>query len=158
MIQPDAEDAFKKFAENNKTVTWDGNFRELNAMITRMVILSGDRIEMPIVLEETEKAIARYSAKTEAPVEEHPHEATPQTARSILGNRVYDSLSPIDKAEVDCILRIVTEGHITSQKELCQKAYGGKISPNGGLGKHLRKNFGLAFSHGRLERVGKAAT
>lgn len=158
VIQPDAEDAFKKFAENNKTVTWDGNFRELNAMITRMVILSGDRIEMPIVLEETEKAIARYSAKTEAPVEEHPHEATPQTDRPILGNSVYDSLSPIDKAEVDCILRIVTEEHITSQEELCQKAYGGKISPNGGLGKRLRKKFGLAFSHGRLKRVEKAAT
>lgn len=168
-MQPNAEAAFKEFAENDKTVTWDGNFRELNAMITRMVILSGDRIEKAIVEEEIEKARARYKAKTntraatlpplgytETDAENRSCKATP-TARSIFGDDAYDKLSPIDKAEIDCLLGIVAEERVTSQEELCQKAYGGKIRANGGLGRRLRKKFGLAFSHGRIERVGKAA-
>ena len=170
-IKKDAEDAFKEFAENDKTVTWDGNFRELNAMITRMVILSDDRIEKAIVEEEIKNARARYKAKhnagavapshvagTGAPAENPPREATSHAARSILGDGVYDRLSPVDKAEIDCLLEIVAEEHVASQEELCQKAYGGRLGANGGLGRRLRKKFGLAFSRGRMERVGKAAT
>ena len=150
-IQKDAEDLFRDFAEHKTQVRWDGNFRELNAMITRMVVRSGEKIDKKIVEEEIAKAIERYSADNLA---ENQIEATSYaaSARSIIGTDAYDKLSLVEKAELELLLRTITEDHVTSQPTICQKVYGNKLTP-GGLSRRLKSQFQLRFAHGRLERL-----
>ena len=166
-IQKDAEDLFRDFAENDTKVTWDGNFRELNAMITRMVVRSkGERIEKEIVEEEIVEARKRYDGEessgkgTTAPdiptgkssgnqVEAASHA---EAARSLVGADTYDKLSLVEKAELELLLKTITENHMTSQPTLCQKVYGNKLTP-GGLSRRLRSKFQLRFALGRLERL-----
>ena len=165
-IQKDAEDLFREFAEKDLQVTWDGNFRELNAMITRMVVRSGESIDKKIVAEEIAEARRRYSVKaaTETgttqpdipcatPSENHV-EATSHAvaARSVIGPGAYDRLSLVEQAELDLLVKAITEGHATSQQELCQKVYGDKLTP-GGLSRRLKSQFKLRFAHGRLMPV-----
>ena len=165
-IQKDAEALFRDFAENDTQVTWDGNFRELNAMITRMVVRSGERIDKKIVEEEIAEARKRYpvkaasekgSAQPDIPTGEssgNQVEATShaERARSIIGTDAYDELSLVEKAELDLLVKTISEGPVTSQQNLCQKVYGGKLTP-GGLSRRLKSRFKLQFAHGRLEPV-----
>ena len=59
-FQGNAKEAFLEFAADPK-ITWGGNFRELNAMIRRMVILSGGHcITEQIVKDEIAEARKRY--------------------------------------------------------------------------------------------------
>ena len=162
-IQKDAEDLFRDFAEKDTQVTWDGNFRELNAMITRMVVRSGESIDKEIVKEEIAEARRRYRVKTASETgTEQPDlsigkssgiqvEATShaETARSIIGADAYDELSLVEQAELDLLVKTISEGPVTSQQGLCQKVYGGKMTP-GGLSRHLKSRFKLQFAHGRL--------
>ena len=165
-IQKDAEALFRDFAENDTQVTWDGNFRELNAMITRMVVRSGERIDKKIVQEEIDEAHRRYSDKATSETDTaqpdlstgnpsgNQVEATShaETARSIIGANAYDELSPVEKAELDLLVKTISEDHVTSQKGLCQKVYGDKLTP-AGLSRRLKSRFKLQFAHGRLEPV-----
>ena len=165
-IQKDAEDLFRDFAENDTQVTWDGNFRELNAMITRMVVRSGERIDKKIVEEEIAEARKRYGDKegrgkgTTTPdipdgkssvnrVEATSHA---ETARSIVGADAYGRLSLAEKAELELLVKATREGDAPSQQALCQKVYGNKLTP-GGLSRRLKSQFKLRFAHGRLERL-----
>ncbi len=165
-IQKDAEDRFRDFAENNTQVTWDGNFRELNAMITRMVVRSGERIDKKIVEEEIAEALKRYGDKesrgkgttppdiptdksSRVQVETTSHA---ETARSIIGVDNYDKLSLVEKAELDLLVKTINESHVTSQQGLCQKVYGNKLTP-GGLSRRLKSRFKLQFAHGRFMSV-----
>ena len=167
-IQKDAEDLFREFAEDEDSpVTWDGNFRELNAMITRMVVRSkGERIEKKIVEEEIAEALRRYSAKAnpetgkaqpDVPVgnpSENRVEATPPAvdARSVIGPDAYDELSLVEQAELDLLVKTITNDLVVSQQALCQKVYGDKLTP-GGLSRRLKSQFKLRFAHGRLTPV-----
>ena len=165
-IQKDAEALFRDFAENDTQVTWDGNFRELNAMITRMVVRSGESIDKKIVEEEIAEARKRYAVKAASergtaqpaiPTGEssgNQVEATSlaETARSIIGADAYDELSLVEKAELDLLVKTISEGPVTSQQGLCQKVYGGKLTP-GGLSRRLKSRFKLQFAHGRLTPV-----
>ena len=176
LMQPDAEKAFLEFS---KTISWDGNFRELNAMITRMVILSRNEpaITLDIVKGEIKAAEEHYRRKREngqdnqsttqpprpqeadvAPAETTTNEITlPPVVPSVIDGELYknlcEKLSPVKKAELDVLIKLIQEEHITKQAELCSKVYCGSISANGGLSKHLRKKFGLRFVNGRLERI-----
>lgn len=152
IMDPDAEKAFLEFS---KTIPWDGNFRELNAMITRMVILSQNagKITKAVVEEEIEAAIEHYKRK----------EATDTTSidtvietHSTIDRETYKSicekLSPVKKAELDVLIKLIHEQNIKTQEEVCTIAYHNQLSNNGGLSKYLGRHFGLQFSHGRLER------
>ena len=154
LMQPDAEKAFLEFS---KTISWDGNFRELKAMITRMVILSRNNpaITLDIVKGEIEAAEEHYRRKLENDQDnQSTAQAThPQTIDGDLYKKLCKKLSPVKRAELDVLVKMIQEEHITTQKELCSKVYCGSISANGGLGKHLKKEFGLRFAHGRLEQV-----
>lgn len=165
-IQKDAEALFRVFAENDTQVTWDGNFRELNAMITRMVVRSGERIDKKIVQEEIDEARRRYRDKATSETDtaqpdlssgnssENQVEATShaETARSIIGADNYDKLSLVEKAELDLLVKTIAKDHVTSQLFLCHKVYGDKLTP-GGLSRRLKSRFKLQFAHGRLEPV-----
>ena len=164
-IQKDAENLFREFAEKDLLVTWDGNFRELNAMITRMVVRSkGERIEKAIVEEEIAEAHRRYgvrkangTAATQpgSPAGKYPGnqaeaESHAETARSIVGDETYDSLSLVEKTELDLLVKATAEGCATSQQAICKKVYGGKLTPSG-LSRRLKSQFNLQFAHGRLK-------
>ena len=166
-IQKDAEDIFRDFAENDTQVTWDGNFRELNAMITRMVVRSkGERIEKEIVKEEIAEARKRYGDKESSGKVTTPPdiptckssgvqpEATShaEASQSLIGADAYDKLSLVEKAELELLLKTISEDHVTSQQAICQKVYGNKLTP-GGLSRRLKSQFQLRFAHGRLERL-----
>ena len=175
VMQQDAEKAFLEFS---KTISWDGNFRELNAMITRMVILSRNEpaITLDIVKGEIETAKEHYRRKLESDQDNqstaqapHPQTAVaapaattngiplPPVAISVIDgetyNNVCEKLPPVKKAELDVLIKLIQEEHITKPKELCSKVYCGALAANGGLGKHLKKVFGLRFACGRLEQV-----
>ena len=170
---PEAE---KTFLEFSKTISWDGNFRELNAMITRMVILSnGNSITEDIVKKEIDAAKKRYARKqecsqnnqlivqasrhqeTDAPSAATANNEDPQSPVGVpvIDSKIYkkirDSLSPVKKAELDVLIKLIQDENMKTQSEVCQKIYGDKLSANGGLSKYLEKHFGLQFKHGRLE-------
>ncbi|MBR4614713.1 MAG: hypothetical protein IKO55_03820, partial [Kiritimatiellae bacterium] len=93
-----------------------------------------------------------------APAETTTNEITlPPVVPSVIDGELYknlcEKLSPVKKAELDVLIKLIQEEHITKQAELCSKVYCGSISANGGLSKHLRKKFGLRFVNGRLERI-----
>lgn len=64
-FSPEAKKLFFEFA-NDEEITWDGNFRELNAMVRRMAILSdGFCITEDIVKAELDAARKKYKLKRE---------------------------------------------------------------------------------------------
>lgn len=165
---------FLAFAEE-KTITWDGNFRELNAMLNRMAILSdGISITTEIVKEEIAHAKERYADKakraeavSQAQTTGLPHTETPVVTLplptdgpdgnaiprhvELLGEGGYEKLPLLDRAEFDLIVKAVEEDRLPSQKELSEQIYG-KFTP-GRLGRHLEKKFGIRFSYGKLSRI-----
>ena len=177
-MRGDAARMFLDFAMDERMTQWNGNFRELNAMITRMVILSLDQdaITTDIVKDEIAAARERYSAKAasyqaakpaaKAPpdvVEAQPAgaQASPNSAQprpacaqahSIIGDEAYGRLSPVLKAELDLLAKAIFEDRITNREELCKAVYGDELLPSG-LTRRLAGKFGLRFAHGRLDRL-----
>ena len=166
---PEAQKAFCKFAEEDQQVKWYGNFRELNAMVTRMVILSdGLSIKPDIVQAEIEAARERYAecekpqptadaavkpsvpAERPAPVPTSP--APPaHTGIHNFDATAYGRLTPLERAEFDLIDRAVNGEKITDRGELCDAVYGGKLQVSS-LYNRL-KAIGLKFSHRGLTHV-----
>ena len=175
-FQGDSKEMFLEFAADHR-IRWDGNFRELNAMIRRMVILSGGHcITEQTVKDEIDEAKRRYGvtdAKEDAEAkpqktltqeaheetaaqpesQTHPHYPTMQDIHGIIDKDTYARLSPVKKAELAMLVKMIQEESIKTQEELCNKVYGGSISANGGISKHLKTQFGLRFRYGKLERV-----
>ena len=163
-MRGDAARMFLDFAMDERMTKWNGNFRELNAMITRMVILSLDQdaITTDVVESEIEAAIGKYSngkppsGQTPAAPHDPPAApaAQPQPAdfRSLVGAKFYDALSPMLKAEYDLIAKTALEEKITDRGEFCRRIYGDDLKPSG-LTRRLAKNFRLRFAHGHLERL-----
>ena len=166
---PEAKKLFFDFA-NDEEITWDGNFRELNAMIRRMVVLSdGFRITEDIVNAELDAARKRYRRKRERAQEivnrgirrntanlgddnETPPRATFPFINAVSYEETYAALSRIDQAELGLLVKAIRNEHITSQQGLCRQLYGDKMTPSG-LSKRLKAKFKLRFAHGRLEPV-----
>lgn len=159
-IRGDAKKLFLEFANDPKETSWDGNFRELNAMITRMVILSLglDAITVDVVRNEIKAAKERYRAKATVPRADEPcKEPRPAVTqgegrRSVVGDEAYERLSPVLKAELDLLAKAIFEDRITNREELCRAVYGEELLPSG-LTRRLANKFGLRFAHGRLERL-----
>ena len=155
---PGAEDLFVKYA-NDETITWDGNFRELNAMITRMAILSdGIIITKEIVESEFKDAKERYRLKREmnkvTRAVTTPRQCEPPATQSpcptFLDGKRYDALSPFEKAELYLLSKTINDEHAYSLEEICKIVYGGKYTI-GGLQRRLERIFKLHFARGRLE-------
>ena len=156
---PEAEKRFVEYA-NDETITWDGNFRELNAMITRMAILSdGISITKEIVESEFNEAKAEYLRKrarddkneSDTHVIHKCELATTQSPCSIvLDDKHYDALLPLEKAELDLLSKAIKDKHAYSLEDICKIVYGGKLT-KGGLQRRLGKIFKLHFARGRLE-------
>lgn len=169
-----AKQKFLKFARDEK-ITWDGNFRELNAMLNRMAILSNKMSITPeIVEEEIAQAKERYTAKAaraesvrhrqansqadiKAPIvtQTIPPDPAQENAdlrrAELLGEGGYERLPLLDRAEFDLIVKAVEDDRLSFQKELSEKIYG-KFTP-GRLGRHLEKKFRIRFAHGKLSRI-----
>lgn len=163
-MRGDAASMFLDFAMDEHKTKWNGNFRELNAMITRMVILSLDQdaITTDIVKSEIEAAKGKYAGgRSSASQAAIPSQAAPANAiaqqqpadyRSLIGEEFYESLSPILKAEYDLVAKTALEEKITDRGEFCRRIYGDDLQPSG-LTRRLAKNFHLRFAHGHLERL-----
>ena len=163
---PEAKAEFCAFAQD-KQIKWYGNFRELNAMVARMAVLSdGLTIEKEIVQGEIEAARERYAeyekpqptsdATVEPPVPAgHPVPASPTPAAHAgihnFDATAYGRLTPLERAEFDLIDRAVNGEKITDRGELCDAVYGGKLQVSS-LYNRL-KAIGLKFSHRGLTHV-----
>ena len=159
-IQQEAEQRFLELAE---TITWDGNFRELNAMISRMVILSDGPAITPDVVETAfDDARKLYELKrareTSQAAEAAPHVAESRPDyRDIIGEKEFESLTLLEKVEFNLLAKTIKEQGITDQCTLCRIVYGGKLTP-GGLSRRLKNLFGLRFAHGRLIKTPQQTT
>ena len=152
-------EAKKRFVEcaNDETITWDGNFRELNAMITRMAILSdGTNITKEIVEAEFNDAIKRYRNKMEvgkvARAEAATQQCEPSPQETRLDSSHDASLSPLESAELDLLVKAAGTGKASSQKAICKIVYGDKLTPSG-LSRRLKTIFNMHFVRGRLEQI-----
>lgn len=166
---PEAGKTFCKFAEEDQQVKWYGNFRELNAMVTRMVVLSdGLSIKPEIVEAEIKAARERYAESEETqpmadaavkppvPAERPtpiPASPTPPAHAGIrnFDATAYGRLTPLERAEFDLIDRAVNVEKITDRDKLCAAVYGGKLQV-ASLYNRL-KAIGLKFSHKELTHV-----
>lgn len=164
-----ARKKFLDFANDESLTTWDGNFRELNAMVRRMAILADNcTITDKIVEEEIEAARKQYEAKRQrrnSAVEETARQATMEPPRpeekekirqerdyrGIIGNDAYESLSLLDQAEFNLLAKTVMEDRVTDRQALIEKVYGDLTS--GGLTRRLSKKFNLRFAKGQLEKI-----
>ena len=163
-MRGDAARLFLDFATDRSKTTWDGNFRELNAMITRMVILSLDQdaITKDIAEAEIKAAEEKYRRKrrdsrlTPVPCQDSPEPRTvpprPADYRSFIGEDFYETLSPVLKAEYGLIAKAAFEDKIADRDELCRRIYGNALQPSG-LTRRLAGKFHLRFAHGHLERL-----
>lgn len=137
-------DAKKRFLEFGYTIPWRGNFRELNAMVTRMVILSlsdasrsdGFRITKEIVEDEIAEAERKYGtattpASTTTRVTLVPPPPAPAPAPTtnedfaFLANLVpsekFATLRLDERAQLACIVQIC--GTSETQAEAAKKIY-----------------------------------
>lgn len=153
------KEAERRFVEcaNDETITWDGNFRELNDMITRMAILSdGASITKEIVEAEFDDAMKRYRKKKEmsntARVVPAPQQCEPSPQETRLAYSHNTSLSPLESAELDLLFKTTETGKASSQKAICKIVYGDKLTPSG-LTRRLKTIFNMRFARGRLERI-----
>ncbi|MBR4654407.1 MAG: sigma 54-interacting transcriptional regulator [Kiritimatiellae bacterium] len=180
LFKPTALKKFLDFAKEEKCTTWDGNFRELNAIVRRMAILAvNNTITDEIVEEEIKAAQKQYEAKRQrsaSAVEETARQATMEAPRqeekeephqerdhhSIIGDDTYKSLSLLDQAEFDILAKTVMEDRVTDRQELIEKVYGirtsgkgaGKLKlSSGGLTHRLSNKFNLRLVKGKLVRI-----
>ncbi len=165
---PEAKAKFREFAQNPQ-IKWYGNFRELNAMVARMAVLSdGLTIELDTVQGEIEAALERYAeseetqptadtaVKPSVPAEHPvpiPASPTPPAHTGIrnFDATAYDRLTPLERAEFDLIDRAVNGEKITDRDKLCAAVYGEKLQV-ASLYNRL-KAIGLKFSHKELTHV-----
>jgi transcriptional regulatory protein RtcR len=90
----EAKQAFLKFAEAADT-TWRGNFRDLNAAVTRMATLAP---RGRIRVEEVEEEVQRLRASWHRPGPQPLAEAA--EIRSILSAEMVDNLDPFDRVQL----------------------------------------------------------
>lgn len=93
----EARRRFLQFAASSEAA-WTGNFRDLNAAVTRMATLAaGGRITLPIVEEEIERLGRFWSASEESPAEVLPEVLPPERLAA---------LDPFDRAQLAEVVRV----------------------------------------------------
>ena len=136
----EARERFLAFALDPAT-RWEGNFRDLNAMVTRMATLAeGGRITLDIVEDEITRS-SRRQAKAEG--------ATCDTSlATLLGENVNEKYDRFDLAQLAEVIRVCRESDSMSDaaKKLFAVSRKAKSSSNDSdrLSKYLAK-FGLKF-------------
>lgn len=136
----EARERFLAFALDPAT-RWEGNFRDLNAMVTRMATLAeGGRITPDVVEDEIARS-SRRQAKAEG--------ATCDTSLStLLGENVNEKYDRFDLAQLAEVIRVCRESDSMSDaaKKLFAVSRKAKSSSNDSdrLSKYLAK-FGLKF-------------
>ena len=136
----EARERFLAFALDPAT-RWEGNFRDLNAMVTRMATLAeGGRITLDVVEDEIARS-SRRLAKAEG--------ATCDTSlATLLGEDVNEKYDRFDLAQLAEVIRICRESDSMSDaaKKLFAVSRKAKSSSNDSdrLSKYLAK-FGLKF-------------
>ncbi len=99
----EARAAYLAFA-TSEDATWPGNFRDLNASVTRMATLApGGRITEPVVTEEIARLRAAFSAGDEA-----SGGAGEGRVDRVLGARRARALDLFDRAQLEEVLRVCT--------------------------------------------------
>lgn len=136
----EARERFLAFALDPAT-RWEGNFRDLNAMVTRMATLAeGGRITLDVVEDEIARS-SRRLAKAEG--------ATCDTSlATLLGENVNEKYDRFDLAQLAEVIRVCRESDSMSDaaKKLFAVSRKAKSSSNDSdrLSKYLAK-FGLKF-------------
>ena len=136
----EARERFLAFALDPAT-RWEGNFRDLNAMVTRMATLAeGGRITLDVVEDEIARS-SRRQAKAEG--------ATCDTSlATLLGENVNEKYDRFDLAQLAEVIRVCRESDSMSDaaKKLFAVSRKAKSSSNDSdrLSKYLAK-FGLKF-------------
>lgn len=136
----EARERFLAFALDPAT-RWEGNFRDLNAMVTRMATLAeGGRITLDVVEDEIARS-SRRQAKADG--------ATCDTSlATLLGEDINEKYDRFDLAQLAEVIRVCRESDSMSDaaKKLFAVSRKAKSSSNDSdrLSKHLAK-FGLKF-------------
>lgn len=101
--------AFMKFALDAKT-TWDGNFRDLNAMVTRMATLAdGGRITPEDVKEEIARSLPGndpYALKTQTTASDTPASISMTEIRGLLGADYTERFDDFELAQLAHVIAV----------------------------------------------------
>lgn len=106
-----AREAFLEFAVSGRAL-WTGNFRDLNACVTRMATLaSGGRITKENVAEEIERLEASWAHAR--PSQRDPNRQTSEHVRDVLGPR-SDKLDRFDRVQLEDVLSVCRDARSLS--------------------------------------------
>ncbi|MCR5414966.1 MAG: hypothetical protein K6F50_09625 [Kiritimatiellae bacterium] len=149
---------------NDANVMWEGNFREFNAMLTRLIVLSfteETRRKIKITLEQVKAEIERHRIELERGRRSESAEEEPSPAHApadkgefpllseLLGVKLED-IPHCDRPWLEYVVSTCRNRNFKSQKQLSDHLYGndGK-DHNGTLSKQL-KAANLKFWNGRI--------
>lgn len=137
-LNREARESFLRFAEDPGTL-WRGNFRDLNAAVTRMGTLAP---KGRIRKDEVEQEIGRLHRSWERP------EGGPETLASVLSSDQVGELDPFDRVQLNYVVEVCRESRTLSAagRVLFAASRKKKENPNDSdrLRKYLAK-FGLSF-------------
>jgi len=111
----EAKDRFLRFATSSEA-RWSGNFRDLNAAVTRMATLSkGGRISVAEVEDEIARLDAMWRcAGGEAKQEEKARGGEDRVSR-VLGRERAAEVDPFDRAQLEEVLRVCRQSRSLSE-------------------------------------------
>lgn len=104
----EAKARFLKFARSPEA-TWNANFRDLNAAVTRMATLAS---RGRIAVDDVDEEIARLQADWQTPKVEDSREAL---CRSVLGNERYAELDPFDAVQLGYAIEVCRASRTLSE-------------------------------------------
>ncbi len=146
----EARALFLKFALD-KSNSWPGNFRDLNAMVTRMATLSdGGRITAELVEEEIERSRQPGSPTRETSPAQHAAPASGVDLAALLGVDFRERFDDFDLAQLEHVVEtcLGADSAADAARSLYAVSMKAKRSSNNTdrLSKYLAK-FGLKFKH-----------
>jgi transcriptional regulatory protein RtcR len=107
-ISKEAKEYFLKFATSS-TAKWSGNFRDLNAAVTRMTTLSlGGRISLEIVEEEIERLKSAWYSPNQPSKEE-------EMLNSLLSKEQVSQIDRFDRVQLLDVLSVCRKAHTLSE-------------------------------------------
>lgn len=122
----EAESAFLEFAKSPEA-TWAGNFRDLNAAVTRMATLAqGHRIDKSLVSEELERLRERWSAESS---NRRPDESF---TRELIGEDAFGELDRFDRVQLVDVVEVCRRCSTMSEagRALFSESRKAKDNPN----------------------------
>ena len=139
------KEARKRFVDfaSDPSSAWSGNFRDLNAAVTRMATLaSGGRIDTPLVDEEIERLRHNWGTISS------PDQNGGQVLESLFSPQQIESIDQFDRVQLAEVIRVCRQSKSLSAagRELFQVSRLAKQRPNDAdrLRKYLLK-FDLAW-------------